>query len=180
MSLQNNPTNSGHEPTRRDIAAIELDENCTPAAQNHVAQRVAELVGQALDALNNERQAEGKAPLEGLRSVAVSATSTAIGAVEGTLKGKSLEGALKEAQIIREYAAASKEQAEADRIRFDMAWAQLQNTLALFQTLGIEVRLVTLPDGRPGITIGGGLALPLPGVSATDASAASMSPPVGG
>jgi hypothetical protein len=149
----------------RDIIAIELAENSAPGAVNQVASTVAQVVGQALDALNTRRKANGAAAYDPrLKSTAVAATSVAIGAVEGTLKGKSLQGALAEAQVIREYATAAKEQAEADRIRFEMAWAQVQNTLSLFQTLGIQVKMVTLPDGRAGIAIGDGLALPLPGI----------------
>jgi hypothetical protein len=148
----------------RNIVSVEMAENCSISGRNDIAATLANVVGQALDAMNSRRGQGGSAAFDPkVKSTAMAATSIAVGAVEGTLKGKGLQGAIAEAQIVREYAAAEKDRAEAERIRFDMAWAHLQNTLALYQSLGIPIRMVTLPDGRSGIAIGDGLALPLPG-----------------
>lgn len=80
-----------------------------------------------------------------------------------------MEGALKLAQIEEHYArareananAAAREQ-ETERARQQAAWENLERLVTLIQTLGAEIKIAQLPDGRLGILIGTELAAPLP------------------
>jgi hypothetical protein len=98
-----------------------------------------------------------------LALIRFSASATAVSAVEGTLPQKTIDGALKEALIEQAFAAAARDRAESKQIELETAWKQVQNTLATLQGLGISPRLARLPDGRPALTLGDGLDIPLPG-----------------
>jgi hypothetical protein len=59
-------------------------------------------------------------------SFAGDAVATAVGAIEGTLKGKSLEGALKEAQILEAYASARQKNADAEKLEAEASKLRME------------------------------------------------------
>lgn len=150
------------------VAALREDPHRT-ALRNNVADALAAAVGHLFDKIQQrdeaappQASAEKDSPV---KAVLKEATATAVGAVEGTLKSKSLDGALKLAQIEETYARirATNAQvelahAQAAQVREDIAWQRLERAVELIKALGGEVSIIPLPDGRPGITIGHGLA----------------------
>jgi hypothetical protein len=158
-------------PEQEVIVADLREDPYRTALRNNVADALATAVGHLFDKI--QQRAEPEQPAAGaetdhpVKAVLKEATATAVGAVEGTLKSKSLDGALKLAQIEETYARiratnaeAELAQAQAAQVREDMAWKRLERALELVKALGGEVSIVRLPDGRPGITVGNGLAAP--------------------
>jgi hypothetical protein len=157
------------ESAEQELIAAGLQEDPSRAAlRNNVADALAAAVGHLLDKIQQRdepgppaAQSEKDTPI---KAVLKEATATAVGAVEGTLKSKSLDGALKLAQIEETYARIRATNAEAElahaqatQVREEMAWQRLERTIELVKALGGEVAITRLPDGRPGITIGHGL-----------------------
>jgi len=97
-----------------------------------------------------------------------------VGALEGTLKGKSLEGALKEAQILDAYASARQKNAEAEKLETEVelmrqqgAFERLERTIALMERLGAPVSLAQTETGQLAIVVGDSLVGEVPKLSAT-------------
>jgi cation diffusion facilitator CzcD-associated flavoprotein CzcO len=160
------------ELAEQEVVVAELREDpYRTALRNNVADALAAAVGHLLDKVQQKDAAEPSAEniqKDGpVKAVLKEATATAVGAVEGTLKSKSLDGALKLAQIEETYARIRATNAQAElahaqavQVREDMAWQRLERAIELVKALGGEVSITRLPDGRPGITIGHGLAAP--------------------
>jgi hypothetical protein len=155
-------------PEQEVVAADLREDPYRTALRNNVADALAAAVGHLLDKIQQRDEPGPPAARtedHSVKSVLREATATAVGAVEGTLKSKSLDGALKLAQIEETYARiratnAQTElaQAQAAQVREDMAWQRLERAVELVKALGGEVSIIRLPDGRPGITVGHGLA----------------------
>jgi hypothetical protein len=155
-----------------DVFAANLVEDRTAGSptQNHVADALAAAVGHCFDRITaRENQSDEITSESTLKVTLQEATSVAVGALEGKLKASSLDGALRQAQIVESYAKARESNALAAlhqtqnaQIQQEMAWQQLEKTIGLIQSLGGSVSLIRLPDGRFGLTIGGDLAAELP------------------
>jgi hypothetical protein len=171
------PWERPEEPECRDIFAAELIRDPGPEGQNPVASEIGTWVYSVIERLR-ARFGKHKSP-ESVESqargsvIAGTATATAVGALEGTLKGKSLEGALKEAQILETYASARQKNAEAEKLevetehlRQEAALDRLERTISLIQSLGAEVGIARTPNGELAITVGETLVGELPGLSA--------------
>jgi hypothetical protein len=172
----------GEEPNRRDGEADEGDEidvfaanlvedrTADSSTENHVADALAAAVGHCFDRITTRQNESDGTPSESAVKVTLQeATSVAVGALEGKLKASSLDGALRQAQIVESYAKARESNALAAlhhtqnaQVQQEMAWQQLEKTIGLIQSLGGSVSLIRLPDGRFGLTIGGDLAAELP------------------
>jgi len=164
--------NRDDEEPSREVFAAELVEVPRTGARNDLTEMLANAVQGVLASIDRERAAEGKDALPSqLTPALVSATRTALGAIEGTLKGKSLEGALKEAQILAYYAEirernanAARVEVETEQIQINAALDRLERILRLVKELGVEVKMVLLPDARWGVMFGDQLAAELPGL----------------
>jgi hypothetical protein len=164
--------NREDEKPSREVFAAEMVEVPRTGARNDLTEMLADAIQGALASINRERAAEGKDALPSqLTPALVSVTRTALGAIEGTLKGKSLEGALKEAQILAYYAEirernanAARAEAETEQIHINAALENLERVLRLVKELGVEVKMVLLPNARWGVTFGDQLAAELPGL----------------
>jgi len=151
------------EPAR-DVFSAQLTRRPGPGGQNPVAQMLADEVASALRALSERRTEKDKAPLSRLMTDGLpSLTATAIGAIEGTLKSKSLDGALKEAQILAAYADARQKNAAAENLEADtdlkrLAAARERLSLALeaCKAFGVDPAIALAGDD-PAIALGDGL-----------------------
>jgi hypothetical protein len=123
-------------------------------------------VAQALQNLSERRSNAGKSGIpdvvrEGLPSL----TSVAVGAVEGTLKSRSLDGELKQAQILAAYgearernANAEKLEAEAELARIAVARARLEAALDACKAFGVDPVVALSASNAPALVLGLGLA----------------------
>lgn len=168
-------------PEQEVIVANLREDGSRAVPRNSVADALAAAVGHLFDKIQQQDEPEEAAPRPEIehpvKTVLKEATATAVGAVEGTLKSKSLDGALKLAQIEETYARiratnaqAELAEAQAAQVREDIAWQRLERALELVKALGGDVSIVRLPDGRPGITIGNGLATPKQLLAQSDTS----------
>jgi len=177
---ERNPWESPDDDTaEQEIFTAELVGEEGPDGRNPVAGYVAGFVARCVERIRQgiAERAGKQSPAPNLAAGIVgSATETAIGALEGTLKGKSLDGALKEAQIVATYAeareknaVAAKAEAEAEKVRQDTAMERLERAVELIEKVGGVVHLATFPDGRIGIVVGDGLVgeLPFSGIGLT-------------
>lgn len=154
----------GDQPDR-DLLAACLTPVPGPAGVNPIAELLASEVADVLRDLSANRTGAGKAALpstltEGLPAL----TATALGAVEGTLRSKSLDGALKEAQVVATYeearernANAAKLQAEADLARIQAARARLALALEACRAFGVDPVTALGASGSPAVVLGEGL-----------------------
>lgn len=163
----------GHNPTTPEMGnwvarAIRLRNPVAQAAGHSVSRIIGWLHG-ILRRIRGQTPAEQ--PILG-SSLGGSATATAIGALEGTLASKSLDGTLKEAQILDAYATARQKNADAiklsvetEKLRQEMAFERLERVIELCERLGAPVRLAHTPSGRLAITVGEGLIGEIPDIS---------------
>jgi hypothetical protein len=171
------------EPESRDIFAAELVGDAGNDGQNPVASEIGNWIERGIERVRARiREWSGESPASAPSQGSVitgKATATAVGALEGTLKGKSLEGAFKEAQILEAFATARQRNAEAakleaearkltaeeEKLRQDAAFERLENVVALLERLGAPVGLAKLPGGDLAITVGETLLAPLTAVA---------------
>jgi hypothetical protein len=163
--MRNDAPDEGPE---RDVFAARLTPLPGPGGVNPAAAYLAQVVADALTSLSEKRTQEGKPALStGLTHAIPSLTQSALGAVEGTLKSKSLDGALKEAQILAAYAEtrernanAVKLEAEAELALIAIARARLEMALEACKAFGVDPALVFAPGPTPTLVLGAGLATP--------------------
>jgi hypothetical protein len=189
MKLPHSPwqPDGSDEPTR-DIFTAELESLPGIGGELPVASEVGGMVEWAVNEVRRWFRKDRKADLSPSRvgPVARSATQTAVGALEGTLKSKSLDGELREAQVLDTYASirqrnasskreeaealkleaeAVKLQAEAEQIRAqtriereERALIRLLEVISKIENaVGAPVNIVYEPNGRVIITVGEGL-----------------------
>lgn len=155
----------GDQPAR-DVLAVRMTPVPGPSGVNPVAEMLAQEVAAALERLDQNRAQSGSAGVPGLVSEGLPMlTATAVGALEGTLKSKSLDGALKEAQILAAYgearernANAEKLEAEAELARIAVARARLELALEKCRAFGVDPALALVTGGTAGLVLGEGLA----------------------
>lgn len=90
-----------------------------------------------------------------------SPNDTVVAAVEGRLPINE-DAKLKAALIESEYERAALSKSQRAKVDFELAWAELNNTIALFRSEGKTVEIVALTDGRPAVVLGQLLTIPLP------------------
>lgn len=159
-----------NEQEGRQIFSAHMTPEPGPTGENPVSELLAEVIRTALGAKNEQRTTQGKQPLprlltEGLPSI----SSTAVGAVEGILKGKSLDGALKEAEIVARYAEAreknanaEKAEAEAEQARIVTARERLSLVIDTFRALGVDPVVALTQSRQLAVLLGAGLSTQLP------------------
>jgi len=156
----------------REVLSVRLVGDPGRSGRNPLARHLGALVTRGLDYLRRRwalRRGQEAPPPGAAAEMMGSAAETAIGALEGTLKGRGLDGVLKEAQIEFAYAeareknaAALKAEAETEKIRQDAALERFERIVELIQKVGGTVNLVTFPDGRIGLVVGDGLVAEIP------------------
>lgn len=125
------------KPEGRDILSLILQGQKGISGANPAAHLIGEMMRAALADMAAKEEQAGEHPISSeMRAVLAQATETALGAVEGKLRKASLEGALKEAEILKLYAemrtdnaAAAKIEAETEAIRIANARARLEAAL---------------------------------------------------
>lgn len=179
MSNEHRSWESTEPLPSRDIFAAELVRDPGPDGRNPVATEIGGWLSRTIESVRAAfRRKRGKTPAEEPAPgsiLAGKATATAVGAIEGTLKGKSLDGALKEAQVLEAYASARQKnaeavklEAEAEKLKQDAAFERLERAIALIERLGAPVGLARLPGGGLAVTVGDRLVGELPDINAGD------------
>jgi hypothetical protein len=180
MTRQRQPWESPEEPETRDVFAAEMVGDPGPDGLNPVSSEIASWVSSVIEALRarirKRPDQEAKEPAARGSVLAGAATATALGALEGTLKGKSLDGELKEAQILDAYATARQKNADAEKleaetalIRQEAAFDRLERTVALLERLGTPVNLAMTASGQLAIVVGEQLVAEFPELTAEGA-----------
>jgi hypothetical protein len=73
-----------------------------------------------------------------------------------------VDSELKAADLAKKYAEAALAKGRLGKIKFDLAWKGINNTIALCRSMGVPVEMFTFADGQPGILIGNSVRLRLP------------------
>lgn len=176
--------NNPDEPPERDVFAARLTPVPDATGINPVAELLAAEVRSALLSLSDKREQEGKPAFpESLTKGLPNLTSTALGAVEGTLTSKSLDGELKRAQIVAAYAEArernanaAKAEAEAQQVRIAAARERLALVLETFRALGVDPAVAMTTSGLFGVLLGEGLSTPLAETTAPPQAESGVEP----
>jgi hypothetical protein len=167
------------ESPDREIAALRMREDLRyPGARHDLADALGALVAHMVTRLEDATHDDRMPQIipSSTKPILASATATAVGAVEGTLKGKSLDGALKAAQIEQAYAdareknasaalkaaEAAKVRAETKKLEREAAISGLRDVLELLRDLSVPVNVSVLPNGTVGIALGEDLSSELP------------------
>jgi hypothetical protein len=166
MSDWNRDPEAEHDASEREVLGARMTPVSGPQGVNPVAELLAREVAEALENLNARRINANKEKVPDLlREGLPSLTSTAAGAIEGTLKSRSLDGELKQAQILATYAEArernahaEKLEAEAELARINAARVRLEAALETCRMFGVDPLVALGVGGIPTIVLGAGLA----------------------
>jgi hypothetical protein len=157
------------EQPDRDVFAARLTPLPGPTGINPLAELLAAEVQATLRSLDEKRGDAGKQPLpQAVTKGLPHLTATALGAVEGTLTSKSLDGELKKAQILAAYAEArernanaDKAEAEAEQARIAAARDRLALVLETLRAVGVDPAVALSKNDVFAVLLGDGLSAPL-------------------